>query len=221
MNETSAQPATDSAAAPAPAAPAPAPAPAAAPAPSPAPASSPAAAPAPAPAAAAAPAPAPAADSKSADAPPGAPEKYEFQKADGITLDDKVLAKYGEVAKSLNMPQDAAQKLLSEVAPAIAQQQQEAYKATLEAWKTQTTADKEIGGEKLSENLGLAKRAMDAYFSPDFVKMLNDSGLGNHPEMIRGLMKVGRLVSQDRFVAGGSGSSNQGKSAADILYGPR
>lgn len=221
MSDPSAQTTTDSAAAPAPAAPAPAPAPAAAPAPSPAPASSPAAAPASAPAPAAAPAPAPAADSKPADAPPGAPEKYEFQKTEGIALDEKVLAKYSEVAKSLNMPQDAAQKLLSEVAPAIAQQQADAFKATVEGWKTQTTADKEIGGEKLSENLGLAKRAMDAYFSADFVKLLNDSGLGNHPEMIRGLMKAGRLVSQDRFVAGGSGSSNQGKSAADILYGSR
>ncbi len=153
------------------------------------------------------------------DAPPGAPEKYEFKPTEGITLNENVLAKYGEVAKALNLPQDAAQRIVSEVAPAIAQQQADAFKATVEGWKEQALADKEIGGEKLAENLGLAKKGMDAYFSADFVKLLNESGLGNHPEMIRGMMKLGKTVSQDRFVPGGSGSPNTGKSAADILYG--
>ena len=216
MSETSGQPTTEPAAAPTAPAPAAAAAPAAAPAPSPAPA--PSDPPAPAAAPAAAPAPAAAAPAPS-NAPPGAPEKYEFQPTEGITLNENVLAKYGEVAKALNLPQDAAQRIVSEVAPAIAQQQADAFKATVEGWKEQALADKEIGGEKLAENLGLAKKGMDAYFSADFVKLLNESGLGNHPEMIRGMMKLGKTVSQDRFVPGGSGSPNTGKSAADILYG--
>ncbi len=130
-----------------------------------------------------------------------------------------MIAGYSEVAKELNLSQENAQKLLDKVAPLVAQQQNDIYKTTVEGWKTQTQADKEIGGEKLPENLGLAKRAMDTYFSPDFVKLLDQSGLGNHPEMIRGLMKVGKTVSQDQFVAGGGGGSNEGKSAAEVLYG--
>lgn len=219
----SGQTTTETVAAPSPAsapAPAPAPATASAPAPSPVPAPAPsdAPSPAPAPATASAPAPTPATSTAPAPAPSGAPEKYEFKPTEGITLSDTVIGKYSEIAKELNLSQDNAQKILSEVSPLIAQQQADIFKSTVEGWRTQAQADKDIGGDKLTENLGLAKRAMDTYFSADFTKLLNDSGLGNHPEMIRGLMKIGKLVSQDSFVSAGSGAKSE-RSAADVLYG--
>jgi len=189
------------------------------------PAAAPAAAPAPAPSTdtqqtpAAAPAPAETATAEPST-PQGAPEKYEFKPTEGIQFDDKVIGKYSEVAKELNLTQDGAQKLLSDVAPLIAQQQAERFKATIEGWEAEAKADKEIGGDKFAENLSVAKKGIDAHFSPEFVKLLDQTGLGNHPEMIRGFVKIGRLVSQDRFVPGGAGATPLG-SAADKLYGTK
>ena len=151
--------------------------------------------------------------------PAGAPEKYEFTPTEGIKLDESVIGKFSEVAKSLNLPQEGAQKIISEVAPLIAKQQADAFKATVDGWASAAKADTDIGGEKFAENLALAKRGIEAHFSKDFVALLDATGLGNHPEMIRGMMKIGRSVSQDTFIPGGSGASNQGKSAADVLYG--
>lgn len=153
--------------------------------------------------------------------PTGAPEKYEFKPTEGIKFNDVVIGKFSEVAKELNLTQDGAQKVLTEVAPLIAKQQVEAFKATVEGWETASKADKEIGGEKYAENLALARKGIDAHFSADFIKLLNDTGLGNHPEMIRGMMKIGRTVSQDKFVPGGTGSQTPMGSAADKLYGSK
>ena len=153
-------------------------------------------------------------------APPGAPEKYEFKPTEGITLGDAVLAKYGDVAKSLNLTQDQAQKVLTDVAPAIAQQQADQHKATVSKWESEARADKEFGGEQFDANLALAKRAIDAHFSPEFKALLDQTGLGNHPELIRGLIKVGKTVTPDRYVAGGSGNTAQ-TDFATRLYGSK
>ena len=153
-------------------------------------------------------------------APAGAPEKYEFAQVEGINLGEGVLGKFGEVAKALNLTQENAQRVLSEVGPAIAAQQAAAMKAQVQEWETQAKTDKEIGGEKFAENMALAKKGLDAHFSKDFVAWLNQTGLGSHPEFIRGMMKAGKLVSEDRVLTGGSGAQQQGeKSAAERLYG--
>lgn len=202
---TSGQATTDAATAPTAAAPTAAAAPAAAPAPA-------------APAEAAAPA---ASAPAEPSTPAGAPEKYEFKPTEGINLSDAVIGKYSEIARELNLTQDNAQKVITEIAPLIAKQQADTFKATVEGWEAQAKADKEIGGEKLAENLALAKRGLEAHFSGEFVKWLNESGLGNHPEMIRGFMKIGKSVSQDTFVHSGSGATTPMGNAADKLYGSK
>ncbi len=67
-----------------------------------------------------------AAQGEQPDAPkePGAPGQYEFKPVEGVQLSDEVLGRFSEVARELNLSQDAAQKMLDQVAPAIARQQQ-------------------------------------------------------------------------------------------------
>lgn len=217
-------PAATPASAPAPAAPAASPTPApAAPAPAPAAAATPPAAPAPAAATPAAPAAAPA-----APAPPaGAPEKYEFAAPEGATaFNDTVLTTFGDVARELNLSQDGAQAILSKVGPVIQAQQQAAltdfYKdigGLPDTWDAQVKADKEIGGEKLGENLAIAAKARDLG-GPEFVKLLNKTGLGNHPAVIKTFLKIGRSLSEDKFIPGGN-ASTEAPTAAQRLYGKK
>lgn len=134
--------------------------------------------------------------------PEGAPEKYEFKAPEGQKFDDTVLGAYSEIAKELNLPQEAAQKLLDKVAPVIQARQAEQIEAVRTAWGESAKTDKEFGGDKLTENLAVAKKALDTLGTPELKKLLNESGLGNNPEVIRAFYRAGKAISEDKFVAG-------------------
>lgn len=157
--------------------------------------------------------------------PAGAPEKYEFKAPEGTTYDPQVIEDFSAAAKEANLTQDAAQKLIAKMAPAIAQRQQAQIDAVQRQWVEASRADKEFGGDKLKANLSIAKRAMETFASPGLVELLKDSGLGNHPEVIRHFIKVGTSISEDGHVTGSPGPQavqyNDFASIADALYPPK
>lgn len=134
--------------------------------------------------------------------PAGAPEAYSFTAPEGQVFDDSIIGAYSAVAKELNLPQEAAQKMLETMAPAIAARQAEQFEATKTQWAEDARADKEFGGDKLQENLGLALKARDAFATPELRTLLESTGLGNHPEVIRFFFRAGKAISEDRFIAG-------------------
>lgn len=149
--------------------------------------------------------------------PQGAPEKYEFATPEGMQFDDAVVGAFGEVAKDLNLSQEAAQKILDKVGPVMAAQQNEALQAASNEWAEASKTDKEFGGDKLNENLAVAKKAMDQFASPELRTLLNESALGNNPEVIRMFYRVGKAISEDGFVVGGN-AKNSEQTTAQRLY---
>ena len=110
----------------------------------------------------------------------GAPEKYEFNDkvADAPeVLDPEVLTAFGEVAKELDLPQEAAQKVLDKVAPVIqARQAEQVEKARIE-WAEESQSDEEFGGESFESNIEVAKSALNAFGTDPFKQLLQESGL--------------------------------------------
>lgn len=158
-------------------------------------------------------------DDKTGAKPTGAPEKYEFKAPEGQQYDPNVLTAFSEIAKELDLPQDAAQKVLDKMGPALAQRSTEAVETLKTTWGDATKADKELGGEKLGENLAVAKKALDAFGTPELRTLLEQTGLGNNPEIIRAFYRAGKQISEDRFVQGGQRPSGNGaKDAAKALY---
>lgn len=152
------------------------------------------------------------------EAPKGAPEKYEFVVPEGTTMDPKGLEAFSEVAKELDLSQEAAQKVIDKMAPAMAARQAEAIEAVKTEWAEGSRADKEFGGDKLNENLAVAKKALDTFGTPELRTLLNESGLGNHPEIIRMMYRAGKAISEDRFVAPSAGGPTGSKDFAKSLY---
>lgn len=152
----------------------------------------------------------------------GAPEKYEFDAGEGKEFDAGVVEAFSEVAKELNLSQADAQKVLDKVAPVIQARQAEQLEGLRNDWVNAAKSDAEFGGEKISENLGIAKKALDSFGSPDLRALLEESGLGNHPEVIRFMFRAGKAISEDSFVGGspvgGRGSPKDFNSAAAALY---
>jgi hypothetical protein len=107
---------------------------------------------------------------------------------------------------------DAYPKILA----GVQQRQAEAWQAQTEQWAADVKADKEIGGDKLTANLSAAQRALDLFGTPELKEYLNTTGLGNHPDLVKTFVKIGKAMSEDGMVDG----SNQGqRSAAEVLYG--
>jgi hypothetical protein len=191
---------------------------AAAPSPAPvaAPAAAPVAAPVAAPAAPSAVVPGEAPATTEAPTAPTAPAKYDFTSADGKVA-PSVLSKFEGVARELNMTQAQASKLLDSVLPEMAAAQSAQQQQTIASWAEAAKADKEFGGDKLAENLSVAKKALDAFGSPELTQMLNATGLGNHPELIRAFFRAGQKISSGNFVPSGQGAS-KATDAGSKLY---
>lgn len=150
----------------------------------------------------------------------GAPEKYEFSAPEGTELDKAAVEQFEPIARELNLSQEQAQKLVdlygSKVMPQLMKQQAESWQKQVADWGTAAKEDKEIGGDKFGANLEKAKQAMGTFATPELREFLESSGMGNHPEMIRLMVKVGAAMSEDNLVT----SNEKGqRSAADVLYG--
>lgn len=162
-------------------------------------------------------------EAKAADAKPaGAPEKYEaFKMPKGVELDKELGGELEGVARALNLPQNAAQKV-ADLGAKLVQKMNTAHEAAVaevrRGWIASSQGDKEIGGEKLQENLALARKVRDTFFTPEFRKFVNETGLGDHPELIRGFYRLGKAMSNDTFVPGGKQPGDT-KTLAEQLYG--
>ncbi len=166
-------------------------------------------------------------ETSESETPEGAPEKYEFNSkvADAPNeLDPEVLTAFGDVAKELNLPQEAAQKVLDKVAPVIQARQAKVLEQTKVEWANQSKSDSEFGGESLNENLDVAKASLDTFGTDALKSLLTESGLGNHPEVIRFMYRAGKAISEDSYVGnseGAAGKSNVPKDfngIANALY---
>lgn len=149
---------------------------------------------------------------------PKAPEVYDFKAPEGGAFDTQVIEAYSAIAKELDLPQDSAQKILDKVGPVIAARQAEQITAAQTQWAADTTTDKEIGGDKLNENLAVAKQALDKFGTPELHKFLADTKLGNHPEVIRLLYRAGKAISEDKVLTGGRNTPPTTTSKAERLY---
>lgn len=161
----------------------------------------------------------------------GAPEAYEFKAPEGSKFDEETIGTFSKVAKELDLSQGAAQKILDAIAPKVAERfmarQVEALQQASTEWQNATRSDKTLGGEKLEENLSVAKKALDAFGTPELRKLLGPydakdnpqgTGLGNHPEIIRAFFNAGKAISEDKFVPGGKAPSQGERNAAKALY---
>lgn len=131
------------------------------------------------------------------------PEEYVFTAPEGMEYDAETMGVYAEAAREAGLSQEKADLILGKLAPHMAEKQAQALAQAREDWAASAKVDKEYGGEKLAESLGTAKKALDAFGTPELQTLLNESGLGNHPEIIRFMVRAGRAISQDTFVPAG------------------
>lgn len=153
------------------------------------------------------------ADAPEGDAPEGdkaaeitVPEKYELVMPEGFTVNAEALSEAEGIFKELGLTNEAANKLvpaavklvedtLAKVTAATAQMDAERRKA----WADEVLADPELGGneENHAKVKALSAKALDAFAGVEFREMVNESGLGNHPALVRAFYRIGQAIGED------------------------
>jgi len=137
---------------------------------------------------------------------------------EGIALDSEVLDEFKPFAQELKLDQDGAQKLVdmgSKLATKIHQAGIDNWQRQVSEWADNARADKEIGGKDFDANLGVAKAAIDQFGTQELRDILDKSGLGNHPEVLRFAHRIGKAIGNDTFVAGQQKAS---RTTEQVMY---
>lgn len=161
---------------------------------------------------------------KDKDKEPSAPETYEdFKVPDGLVLDKAMVEKAAPVFKELNLPQESAQRIVDLYAEQVAQKTKETsefWVNQLAAWKAESKADKEIGGDSYEKNLNYALKGVEAIGSPELIGLLDQYGISSNVHFIKFAINAGKLVSEDVIEPSGGGGSGE-ESVEQRWYGPR
>ncbi len=129
---------------------------------------------------------------------------------------DEILAH----AKQEGLSNDAAQALLDREHKAVEKYnkaQLEEFETTRNVWVDEIKADKEIGGDKFNESVEMSRRVIERFGTEDFKSVLEETGWGNNPEVVRIFSRIGASMSEDQFVMPGSQSATGEKTQKDSL----
>lgn len=148
---------------------------------------------------------------------PVVPEKYDLKLSDNSLLNEAALEKIAAYAKVQGLSQEDAQALVKSQEGEVASAMAVAVEKRKSQWLEQCKSDKDIGGEKLNENVTLAKDMLDKYGDENFRKELTDGGFGNHPGLVRMLVKIGRASANDKAIIPKT-TPTAVRSAAEIMY---
>jgi len=165
--------------------------------------------------------PAAAETSKAETEKPVVPEKYDLKLPEGALVDKSRVEEISNLAREKGLSNEQAQDLLTRENDAVVKYhnaQQDHVNKMREDWRKQVVEDKELGGDNLNKNVELAHRALKEFGSDALKQQLESTGLGNHPELVRMLSKVGRLIGDDKIITTGNSSSMGRKSLEEVLY---
>ena len=147
-----------------------------------------------------------------ADEPPAPPpEQYEFNLAEGLTIDDELKNQFTTIAKEAKLNQAQVDSLLKMHGDIVLNMIDQANQQA-ETWAAQSKE----AGYLTPENIGYAKTALDTFGGETAIQALVDTGAANHPAVMKMLINIGSLLSEDKPVEGAPPSKNV--NAADMLF---
>ncbi len=158
---------------------------------------------------------------KPAEASPDA--ELELRLPKGVEANDVLLEEFKPIAKELGLKSEGAQKLLDLHAKSLdalveraTKQEAEKEAERSKGWMAASRKDKEIGGAAFDANAAVARKAIDKFATPELRQVLVEAGLGNHPEMIRFCLRVGRALAEDSVAGSTASNAAPGNQAEEI-----
>jgi len=142
-------------------------------------------------------------DDTSQSKPDGAPAAIELKVPENSLLSQAHIDALKSYAKEKGLTNEQAQVHLEREHNAVKvgiEVMNQKAQAQSKAWLAEAQADKEIGGDKFAENVETANHALDTLFpGMDIRKFMDTTGFGNHPTILKGFVKIGKMLQPDKF----------------------
>lgn len=163
---------------------------------------------------------------------PKVPEKYDVKLPDKSILPPTTLERATAIARKFGLHsnemaqeligftngevQQVVDKIIADHKPGGA-----AFEAQATKHKAAALADKDLGSGKpevLQAKVARATAFTKKHFGEDVVSMINEHGIGNHPEFLKAIVKLADLAKEDG-VETGDGAGKDKLSVAERIYG--
>lgn len=146
--------------------------------------------------------------------------KLEVKFPEGFAASAEAVQKLEAVAGELGLDSPKAQKLADayvSVQRAVDEAAEASFVKQRQAWREAVKADKDIGGESFDANLKTAQKAVAKFGGEALARALNETGLGDHPELVRAFVRIGKAMAEDSSAGAVNGASAARASEADYL----
>jgi hypothetical protein len=143
----------------------------------------------------------------------------EIRLPEGFEADADVLKGFKASAKEFGLKSEQAQKFADyfvQAQTAFQTRQQQAVTQRIQEWGKAVETDKDLGGAKLPETLMHARKAVEFAGGEPLRQLLNQTGLGNHPVLVRAFCAFGKAMADDSIATANSQPPTQ-PSQEDML----
>lgn len=139
----------------------------------------------------------------------GKPEKYDYslvELPENYCYDEALLGEFNDLAGKYNLSQKGANELMSmavkltklmssNYSTALAEQ----HKQKIDNYRQMLVTDSEIGGINLPKAMQAANIAYSEFANDDVQKLLAESGLNCHPQVVKMFYNIGKKMQNDTF----------------------
>jgi hypothetical protein len=151
-------------------------------------------------------------DGKAATTADTAAAELEIKLPDGVTADVELMDGFKTLAKEHKLTSEQAQKLVDfnlAAAKKQAERTARAWEQQKKSWEAELKADPEFGGQHFDANMDVANKAARQFGGEALVKVLEDTGLGRHPVLVKMLSAVGKAIADDKVDRGASANHTE------------
>lgn len=148
--------------------------------------------------------------------------KYDLAVPEESHLTETEVESLKAYAKDKGLSKDQAQELLNqrhEAKEDLVSGYKKEQETLRNQWLEAAKNDQEFGGQHFAQNVEFAKRSLEKFATPGIVDYLNQTGLGNNPEVIRLFYRIGKAMSNDSIVNPGSAGGPVKKPIEEVFYG--
>lgn len=127
-------------------------------------------------------------------------EEYDLSEVVPKEYDQGTVEEFKKKAFENGMSQESVKKMAEWYKEVETANLQKMAQAKQQLADQQVLQLKQEFGVNFDREVKNARKALDAYTDNDFKKYMDESGLGNHPALVKAFAKIGRELSEDRLV---------------------
>jgi hypothetical protein len=140
---------------------------------------------------------------------------------EGFQVPEEASTEFLKVLNDARVPASAAQGLLDLQAKVLSDAETAAetqWNETQAAWRKEIEKLPEIGGANLPATEIAVAKVLDTFGTPELRQMLDITGAGNHPTMVKFLHKLSTVMNEDKLETGNPAPGEQ-RSRAERMFG--